>query len=128
MSSLPLPMDIVYMFVFILGIGYGMVVLTAIVAIYYTVIMSWTLYYLAMSFSGTLPWSHCNNAWNSPACYSRVNEEITASDNITSLANNGASLGDVSNMTANDAFYATMNNTLLQYDIIRRTPTEEFWE
>ncbi|XP_071511815.1 sodium- and chloride-dependent GABA transporter 2-like [Diadema antillarum] len=35
---------------------------------YYIVIMAWSLYYLFMSFTSHLPYSHCNNEWNTPCC------------------------------------------------------------
>ncbi|XP_055865027.1 sodium- and chloride-dependent glycine transporter 1-like isoform X2 [Biomphalaria glabrata] len=38
------------------GIGCGMMVITFVVSVYYTMIMGWTLYYLTMSFSSKLPW------------------------------------------------------------------------
>uniref|UniRef100_A0A2C9M3Y7 Transporter n=1 Tax=Biomphalaria glabrata TaxID=6526 RepID=A0A2C9M3Y7_BIOGL len=38
------------------GIGCGMMIITFVVSVYYTMIMGWTLYYLTMSFSSKLPW------------------------------------------------------------------------
>ena len=46
-----------------------MVVMTAVVSLYYNVILAWTLYYLARSFSPTLPWASCGNAWNTERCF-----------------------------------------------------------
>ncbi|KAH9499377.1 Sodium- and chloride-dependent glycine transporter 2 [Bulinus truncatus] len=45
------------------GIGCGMMIITFVVSVYYTMIMGWTLYYLVMSFSLTLPWTEdiCTN-------------------------------------------------------------------
>ncbi|OWF53371.1 sodium- and chloride-dependent glycine transporter 2-like [Mizuhopecten yessoensis] len=89
------------------GIGYGMVILTGLVSIYYNVILAWTLYYFGMSFSSVLPWSHCNNEWNSPHCYNRVG-----------YANNS--------LTVNGTMHeSTYNNTA---NGIARTPSEEFWQ
>lgn len=50
------------------GIGYGMVILTSVVSLYYTVIIAWALYYLAMSFFDPLPWASCSNSWNTESC------------------------------------------------------------
>ncbi|XP_060068556.1 sodium- and chloride-dependent glycine transporter 2-like [Ylistrum balloti] len=87
------------------GIGYGMVTLTGLVSIYYNVILAWTLYYFGMSFSSVLPWSHCDNEWNSPDCYTRmgfVNNSVT--DNVTQTAIN-----------------RTVNRSAI-------TSSEEFWQ
>lgn len=35
---------------------------------YYIIIMAWSLYYMFMSFTSKLPYSHCDNEWNTPCC------------------------------------------------------------
>ncbi|GFR60167.1 transporter [Elysia marginata] len=50
------------------GIGFGMMTVTFVVSIYYTVIMAWTLYYAVASFSSTLPWSVCQPGLRSLEC------------------------------------------------------------
>ncbi|XP_013386200.1 sodium-dependent proline transporter-like isoform X3 [Lingula anatina] len=50
------------------GVGYAMVIVSSLVAIYYNVIIAWTLYYLFASMTADLPWAHCNNTWNTPLC------------------------------------------------------------
>merc|ERR1712165_282973 len=49
------------------GLGYAMLGATGFVAIYYNVIVAWTLFYMFSGFSETLPWSNCTAA-NSPHC------------------------------------------------------------
>ncbi|XP_052077275.1 sodium- and chloride-dependent glycine transporter 1-like isoform X1 [Mytilus californianus] len=63
------------------GVGMGMVVVSAIVCIYYNVIVAWTIYYLFMSFRNVLPWSHCLNSWNDDRCVDGLEEVL----NITAL-------------------------------------------
>lgn len=49
------------------GVGFGMIVVSLIVSIYYNVIMSYAIIYMGASFVGTtapLPWSTCTNEWN----------------------------------------------------------------
>nr|AKN21428.1 slc6a-8 [Schmidtea mediterranea] len=51
------------------GVGYASVLLNFYVALYYNVIIAWSLYYLFVSFSPTLPWTVCDKWWNSENCY-----------------------------------------------------------
>ncbi|RWS28104.1 Sodium- and chloride-dependent glycine transporter 1-like protein, partial [Leptotrombidium deliense] len=50
------------------GLGYAMFLMSALVCIYYNMIIAWALFYLLSSFSSQLPWSNCNNSWNTKAC------------------------------------------------------------
>lgn len=54
------------------GIGYGMVILSSIISIFYTVILSWALYYLYISMHPVLAWRYCSNSWNTWQCYETV--------------------------------------------------------
>ena len=56
------------------GIGYGMVAVSALVAIYYNMIIAWAIYYLFASFTSELPWETCvGKDWASDLCYDKVN-------------------------------------------------------
>ncbi|KPJ20732.1 Sodium- and chloride-dependent neutral and basic amino acid transporter B(0+) [Papilio xuthus] len=49
------------------GLGYGMVIVSSIVTLYYNVIIAWTIYYMAVSFisiSYQLPWQNCDAEWS----------------------------------------------------------------
>jgi len=82
-----------------------MVIISAIVCVYYNVIIAWTVYYFVLSFAWELPWSTCNNDWNTKYCYTR-------SGNHTHF--NGV------NVTDGAAANFTLNKT--------RSPSEEFFE
>ncbi|KAJ9583871.1 hypothetical protein L9F63_021785, partial [Diploptera punctata] len=41
------------------GLGYGMVIVSAIVMLYYNLIIAWTIFYMFASFSSVLPWEKC---------------------------------------------------------------------
>jgi len=38
------------------------------VAFYYNVIIAWSMSFLVASLTTQLPWTTCNNDWNTPAC------------------------------------------------------------
>ncbi|XP_014677139.1 PREDICTED: sodium- and chloride-dependent glycine transporter 1-like [Priapulus caudatus] len=65
------------------GVGYAMVLLTALSTIYYNVIIAWSLYYLFASFQKVLPWSGCHNEWNTDSCWSKSEEEECMKSNGT---------------------------------------------
>uniref|UniRef100_A0A8C4EGF2 Transporter n=1 Tax=Dicentrarchus labrax TaxID=13489 RepID=A0A8C4EGF2_DICLA len=46
------------------GLGYASQVMILHGCVYYIVILAWALFYLSYSFQAELPWSHCNNTWN----------------------------------------------------------------
>lgn len=50
------------------GIGYAICVIDIYMAMYYNTIIAWAVYYLQASFTPILPWTSCNNPWNTPEC------------------------------------------------------------
>ncbi|XP_053625464.1 sodium-dependent dopamine transporter [Plodia interpunctella] len=50
------------------GIGYAVVLIAFYVDFYYNVIIAWALRFFFASFTTMLPWTNCNNEWNTPAC------------------------------------------------------------
>ncbi|XP_065315007.1 sodium- and chloride-dependent glycine transporter 2-like isoform X1 [Gordionus sp. m RMFG-2023] len=53
------------------------------VSIYYNMILAWTLFYLVNSFTAVLPWSHCDNWWNTANCFDSFKARECSSENTT---------------------------------------------
>ena len=51
------------------GVGFGMLIISFIGSIYYNMIIAWSLYYMFASWQKVLPWSHCNNKYNTAGRY-----------------------------------------------------------
>lgn len=91
--------------VYLVGVGYGTLIVSMIYCIYINVLLAWVLYFLYSSFTSVLPWSHCNNEWNTVNCYS------TAASRNASLSNANGSAAHLE--TAKNA--------------TKYTASEEFW-
>ncbi|XP_034392245.1 sodium- and chloride-dependent creatine transporter 1 isoform X2 [Cyclopterus lumpus] len=50
------------------GLGYSSMVIVFFCNTYYIMVLAWGFYYLIKSFNSTLPWSTCDNEWNTPNC------------------------------------------------------------
>uniref|UniRef100_A0A0B7AU17 Transporter n=1 Tax=Arion vulgaris TaxID=1028688 RepID=A0A0B7AU17_9EUPU len=61
------------------GLGYTMVMLAAIISIYYNIIVAIAIFYFFASMQSTVPWSTCGNDWNT--CFCRTSDmNITLED------------------------------------------------
>ncbi|KAF8790807.1 sodium- and chloride-dependent glycine transporter 1-like [Argiope bruennichi] len=101
------------------GLGYGMVIISGIVCIYYNVIIAWTLYYIYHSYD--VVWATCDNWWNTADCVKQSSAEFYPQN--TSLLTNSSSSN----------FESVGNNSVVDVDIktisnaTRKTSSEEFW-
>nr|XP_022326231.1 sodium- and chloride-dependent glycine transporter 1-like [Crassostrea virginica] len=113
------------------GVGYGMVIISGIVCVYYNIIITWTIYFLYHSFRAVLPWSTCDNSWNTDKCYIRGESTLTNATangtigyNVTQL--NTTSLSSVPSVALN-LVNGTSNVT--KSDLSNKvTASEEFWQ
>jgi solute carrier family 6 dopamine transporter-like protein 3 len=78
-----------------IGVGYSVVLIAFYVDFYYNVIIAWALHFFFASFTGELPWTKCNNEWNTEDCYEILKDDLqTVTDNssfiiqMTSFSNN----------------------------------------
>ena len=51
------------------GIGYTSAIMLAYCNLLYNIIVTWIIYYLIVSFSYELPWTTCDNHWNTKHCF-----------------------------------------------------------
>ena len=77
---------------------------------YYNAIVSWTLFYFGNSFMSTLPWTTCNNTWNTPTCYVRTfTAEVNTNISDVKITSNLTDIPDDRQLTI-------------------QSSSEEFWE
>ncbi|GAB0092016.1 Transporter [Sergentomyia squamirostris] len=66
------------------GLGYGMILVSTVVMLYYNQIIAWTLFYMYASFTTSeLPWQSCDPEWSTNFCYSYVEADMCAATNGT---------------------------------------------
>ncbi|XP_039248942.1 sodium-dependent proline transporter-like [Styela clava] len=74
------------------GIGYGMVLVSFFVIIYYNVIVAYAFYYLFASFTSVLPWTLCDQWWNKETFCNTTVEATTSSPAVTPTATTSPAL------------------------------------
>uniref|UniRef100_A0A8C0FH27 Transporter n=1 Tax=Bubo bubo TaxID=30461 RepID=A0A8C0FH27_BUBBB len=83
------------------GVGYGMMVVSTYIGIYYNVVICIAFYYFFVSMTRVLPWTYCSNAWNTPDCTGVLDRNLSSR--------------------------AALNLTLLNDTQKRTSPSEEYW-
>ncbi|TRY73528.1 hypothetical protein TCAL_03333 [Tigriopus californicus] len=76
------------------GLGFANFMASSFVGIYYNMIIAWTIYYLFASFTSHLPWSDCNNEFNSECELFTVCFSITDYKNCLELRDNSTENSD----------------------------------
>ena len=112
-----------------------MIIVSGVVCIYYNIIITWVLYYLFASFTSTLPWGSCGNAWNTKAC---VQRGIDKTSNLTYLQANttndtlvsaGSSVTTVASLLLNNTdSNGTYTNSTNATEVKWRTSAEEYFQ
>ncbi|XP_046331791.2 sodium- and chloride-dependent GABA transporter 2-like [Haliotis rufescens] len=107
------------------GIGYASTVIVFLLNCDYNIILTWAFYYLFSSFTARLPWSHCDNEWNSPNC-STFRRHPNASDSENSTET-------MFNATVANASYSIYSNLTGAAEVSGKLaplmdPVTEFWE
>ncbi|EMP39190.1 Sodium- and chloride-dependent neutral and basic amino acid transporter B(0+) [Chelonia mydas] len=100
------------------GVGITMVVITALVTVYYNVIIAYALYYLFASFQSVLPWSDCF-AWADENC----SKTPVVRDCNTTLADGTVIHTNYSFVSSNNL--TCLNGTATYKDV--QPPSEQYW-
>jgi len=63
------------------------------VAFYYNVIIAWSMYFLVASLTTQLPWTTCDNHWNTPSCIfnNHTADALGRNDSSAAATTNGTS-------------------------------------
>ncbi|XP_042895111.1 sodium- and chloride-dependent glycine transporter 2 isoform X2 [Parasteatoda tepidariorum] len=120
------------------GVGIAMIIISVLIAIYYNVIMAYTLYYIGQSFRAQVPWQECQNWWGADeGCYVRKNNQTSCweiPDLFSSTYNTSTDVNAtvVTNDTWKDKIITTSileyQNALNACSNGTQTASEQFWE
>ncbi|XP_071526972.1 sodium- and chloride-dependent glycine transporter 2-like [Panulirus ornatus] len=64
------------------GLGWGMIMNSLLTAVYFSVIIAWSLFYIYASFSSSLPWGHCDNDFNSVECFAEQASDVCRNQSL----------------------------------------------
>nr|BBK07881.1 taurine transporter [Phreagena okutanii] len=109
------------------GIGYASAVLVFLLNCEYNIILTWAFHYLFSSFTSVLPWSNCDNEWNTPNCHvdhRQMSNTLNATVNATTSYNIST---DVRTTVASITVMATNVTESLSSGKIT-DPVTEYWE
>ncbi|KAG8196554.1 hypothetical protein JTE90_003568 [Oedothorax gibbosus] len=120
------------------GIGVAMVMLSIMIAIYYNVIMCYTLYYIGQSLRSEVPWKECRSWWGADQnCYVRNPNVSSCREVAQNFANKYAvyNMSDntsLANMTWDGNVYGVPETEFTEAfsNCVNATQTasEQFWE
>ncbi|XP_068611339.1 sodium- and chloride-dependent betaine transporter-like [Brachionichthys hirsutus] len=105
------------------GLGIASQVIVCYLNIYYIVVLAWGIFYLYNSFKSPLPWSSCDNPWNTHLCHSSMSK--FANPHLFQPDSNWSFLNNVSAPDYDADNYTYINETELYS--ISSSPEEEFW-
>ncbi|KAK8720072.1 hypothetical protein OTU49_013597, partial [Cherax quadricarinatus] len=105
------------------GVGYQVVCIAFYVDFFYNVILAWSLRFFFASFTTDLPWTNCNNEWNTPNCREIGNKGALENlDNTTVILDedyNNLFFDNLTEVYPGAGSAAPLNKTT--------TPAEEYW-
>lgn len=118
---------------FFKGIGYGMVLLSGLIAIYYTMVTAWAFHFLFSSMTASLPWRSCTNTWNTKYCKAEKYHLPNCSDVMNHSKDHDLNLSNISvpiNCIWNASFSLFAENSSsgsLEANVTFNSPSEEYF-
>ncbi|XP_036359291.1 uncharacterized protein LOC115211848 isoform X2 [Octopus sinensis] len=118
---------------FFKGIGYGMVLVSAMIAIYYTMVTAWAFHFLFSSMTTMLPWRSCSNSWNTKYCKTEKYHLPNCSDIMNNTKEQELNLTNISVSTncmwnASFSLFAEGSSSgSLEANVTFKTPSEEYF-
>ncbi|XP_060064714.1 sodium- and chloride-dependent glycine transporter 2-like [Ylistrum balloti] len=108
------------------GFGLSIAAINLLTVIFDNIVQCWAVEYLVNSFSTVLPWTTCDNSWNTPNCTIFINNSnYSANSSLSNFYGTVQSneTGVWSNETRHSGDGFTVDNPLVQVSAV-----EEFWK
>ncbi|KAM3588210.1 uncharacterized protein V6R79_023982 [Siganus canaliculatus] len=103
------------------GLGFATQILAMYLNIYLVVISAWTLLYFFMCFKSVLPWSTCDNSWNTADC--QVSFSLYANPHLYKPNNSWSFLSNVTSLEYDESLM-DFNYTM---PLSESSSEKEFW-
>ncbi|XP_049616193.1 sodium- and chloride-dependent betaine transporter [Syngnathus scovelli] len=104
------------------GVGVASLIIVIYANIYYIVVLAWVLFYLFNSFQHQLPWSTCDNWWNTENCHDRLSAYANPH-----LFHPNANWSFLTNISTYDYFENATDTSLNESFLMLKSAEEEFW-
>ncbi|ESO89519.1 hypothetical protein LOTGIDRAFT_218886 [Lottia gigantea] len=104
------------------GVGWAMFIVSVLIAIYYNMIIAWTLYYLFASFAEVLPWSFCG-VWSTSVCLENKDQINNCTNYNGTFYNDTCYTVDMVGQDTFDYMKNISNHTLSN----SRSPSDEYF-
>ncbi|KAI3366388.1 hypothetical protein L3Q82_000546 [Scortum barcoo] len=102
------------------GVGIASQVIVVYLNIYYIVVLAWAIFYLFNAFRNPLPWSTCDNVWNSELCHDRLS--IFANPHLFQPDSNWSFLNNITS-----DYYDNTTDLSIPDIFLGKSSEEEFW-
>jgi hypothetical protein len=96
-----------------------MVIVSWLIGLYYNVVIAHTLFFLFASMTSVLPWTTCDNHWNTEACLLPPSKHNSTLNATTSNATTDNLLNAATTVAASVARNLNLTGT--------KTPSEEYY-